>query len=260
MKRTIPPYSFAFYIIALTLLVVCWGFIDATAQRRSSKSRSTTNNNSGELTRSKAAELIRARMNSAAKVKIFIGLDLVTISPDEWQEIQAPGYGSDLNQTTFVIGSMNKGFGYGPEHTAQIGVLAKLGYVYCEVIPESTYGVYRQTIPAQCKVRLTEKGVKASADWEVSTTETPLDNLTALNIPVARAELIEVTGIATIEALNHATADFTWRITPIGDIGRALAPLHFRQTSETQHAIGGQTRFGKAQFQKYDDGWRILSY
>jgi hypothetical protein len=92
------------------------------------------------------------------------------------------------------------------------------------------------------KIVLTEKGRKASAEWNAETDES--GRLHIWHIPVAQPELVEVTGITEKE--NNATATFTWRQKPLNDIGEALGY--------------GQVQQGAMRFQKYDDGWRPSIY
>jgi hypothetical protein len=64
-----------------------------------------------------------------------------------------------------------------------------------------------------------------------------------LNIPVARRELVAVTGVS--KQANGADVDFTWKWTPLNEIGAALysGDVHYKST------VG---------FREYDDGWRIV--
>lgn len=64
-----------------------------------------------------------------------------------------------------------------------------------------------------------------------------------INIPVAKKELIAVTGI--VREGNSADVEFTWRWVPLNEIGGALysGDIHYRST------VG---------LRQYDDGWRIV--
>jgi len=66
----------------------------------------------------------------------------------------------------------------------------------------------------------------------------------SISIPVARRELIAVNGISK----NGTTADveFTWKWTPLNEIGAAL----FSSDLQYKSSVG---------FREYDDGWRIVS-
>ena len=111
----------------------------------------------------------------------------------------------------------------------QPALLFRLGYVDCR--DHNTY---------DCKVMLTDK---APDDTKVE--YWPISNsISTVAFPVAQAELIEVTGVT--EKDNDATATFTWRYKPINDLGEAFG-------------YGKQIE-GTAQFQKFDDGWRLMKY
>jgi hypothetical protein len=66
----------------------------------------------------------------------------------------------------------------------------------------------------------------------------------SLSIPVARRELIAITGITK----NGTTADieFTWKWNPLNEIGAAL----YSSDLQYKSSVG---------FREYDDGWRIVS-
>jgi hypothetical protein len=89
--------------------------------------------------------------------------------------------------------------------------------------------------------------------WDVLLTPSGVDAVRALIpkdeadksslfIPVARRELVSVTGISKRESL--AEVDFTWKWVPLNEVGAALysGDLHYNST------VG---------FRDYDDGWRI---
>jgi hypothetical protein len=65
----------------------------------------------------------------------------------------------------------------------------------------------------------------------------------SFNVPAARRELLEITGIS--KQGNTADVDFTWKWAPLNEVGAAIysADLHYRST---------------AGFRYYDDGWRLL--
>jgi hypothetical protein len=65
----------------------------------------------------------------------------------------------------------------------------------------------------------------------------------SFSIPVAKRELLGVTGIS--KDGNLADVEFTWRWTPLNEIGATL------YSSELRYESG-------AGFRKYDDGWRVL--
>lgn len=93
--------------------------------------------------------------------------------------------------------------------------------------------------PAPCwDVILTPAGVD-SVRSQVSSDEATKPSI---SIPVARRELIAITGIAK----DGTTADveFTWKWTPLNEIGAAL----FSSDVQYKSSVG---------FRQYDDGWRI---
>lgn len=65
----------------------------------------------------------------------------------------------------------------------------------------------------------------------------------SLSFPVARRELIAVTGIT--KDANAADVEFDWKWVPLNEIGEALysRDLHYRSV---------------VAFRKYDDGWRLV--
>ena len=66
---------------------------------------------------------------------------------------------------------------------------------------------------------------------------------TSFFIPVARRELVGVTGIS--KQGNQADVDFTWKWVPLNEVGAALYSGDMRYNS----TVG---------FRDYDDGWRIV--
>jgi hypothetical protein len=90
--------------------------------------------------------------------------------------------------------------------------------------------------------------------WDVTLTPSGVDTFQSLipngaaekrsfSIPAAHRELVAVTGIA--KQGNAADVEFTWRWTPLNEVGAALYPgtAHYRST---------------ARFRDYDDGWRVV--
>ena len=65
----------------------------------------------------------------------------------------------------------------------------------------------------------------------------------SISLPVARRELLGVTGIAKQD--NSAAVEFEWKWVPLNEIGEALYSRDLRYRS----TVG---------FRKYDDGWRLL--
>jgi hypothetical protein len=73
----------------------------------------------------------------------------------------------------------------------------------------------------------------------------PADQITksSISIPVARRELVAVTGVSKQGGI--ADVDFTWRWVPLNEVGAALYSGDLRYKS----TVG---------FREYDDGWRIV--
>lgn len=65
----------------------------------------------------------------------------------------------------------------------------------------------------------------------------------SISLPVARRELLDITGIAKQD--NTADVEFDWKWVPLNEIGEALYSRDLRYRS----TVG---------FRKYDDGWRLL--
>ncbi len=90
--------------------------------------------------------------------------------------------------------------------------------------------------------------------WQVDLTPLGVDTLRNLvsskaaasryfSIPVARRELVEVTGIN--KNGNVADVDFQWKWTPLNEVGAALY-------------AGGVEYNSTVSFRHYDDGWRLI--
>jgi hypothetical protein len=90
--------------------------------------------------------------------------------------------------------------------------------------------------------------------WDVTLTPSGVDTIQSLiasgdaekptlSIPAARRELVAITGIA--KDGNTADVEFTWRWSPLNEVGAALNHSDARYRST-------------AAFRNYDDGWRLL--
>jgi hypothetical protein len=90
--------------------------------------------------------------------------------------------------------------------------------------------------------------------WDISLTTSGVETVHAINsalepgrssiaIPAARRQLLAVKGIAKED--NSADVEFTWKWSPLNEIGGALysADVQYRST------VG---------FRRYDDGWRVV--
>ena len=130
----------------------------------------------------------------------------------------------------------------------QTGVLSNKEYASPEYLVLQHHG-WISANTAACS-----PGMTPPPCWDVLLTPSGVDAVRALIpkdeadkstlfIPVARRELVTVTGISKQD--NLADVDFTWRWVPLNEVGAALysGDLHYNST------VG---------FRDYDDGWRIL--
>jgi len=94
--------------------------------------------------------------------------------------------------------------------------------------------------PPPCwDVALTPLGVETFHDLMPSNA----GNSQYFSIPVARRQLVGITGIS--KSGNLADVDFQWKWVPLNEVGAALyaGSVEYRST---------------AAFRKYDDGWRVV--
>lgn len=88
--------------------------------------------------------------------------------------------------------------------------------------------------------------------WDVLLTPSGVDTIRGLvppgenekhfSLPAARRQLVEITGIT--KSANVADVTFTWRWTPLNELGAAIysSDVHYSST---------------VAFRDYDDGWRV---
>ena len=113
--------------------------------------------------------------------------------------------------------------------------LISLGYLDVKTTCDDMY--------RKSDISLTTKGEKESANWEYTSNFWG----TWYDIPVTKREVVEVTGISEPKADdNSAQATFTWRWQPINEIGKGLD-------------VNESNTNGTATFQKFDDGWRVVT-
>jgi hypothetical protein len=130
----------------------------------------------------------------------------------------------------------------------QTGIVSNKDYVAPEYLVLQQHGWISATT-ARCS-----PGLAPSPCWDVLLTPSGVETVRALVpaegadktlffIPVARRELVGVTGIS--KQGNVADVDFTWRWIPLNEVGASLysGDLHYNST------VG---------FRNYDDGWRIV--
>ena len=107
-------------------------------------------------------------------------------------------------------------------------------------ISATTITCPKDVAPAPCwDVLLTASGV----DTVHAVAPAPEDDKNTFTIPVAKRQLIAVTGIS--KQGGSAVVEFTWKWAPVNEVGAALYSTgeHFRSD------VG---------FRQYDDGWRIV--
>ena len=130
----------------------------------------------------------------------------------------------------------------------QTGVISNKDYVNPEYLVLQQHGWISATT-ARCA-----SGMVPSPCWDVLLTPSGVETVrslvsaeeatkASLQIPVARRELLAVTGIT--KQGNTADVEFTWKWVPLNEIGAALysGDLHYTSTVE---------------FRQYDDGWRLM--
>jgi hypothetical protein len=130
----------------------------------------------------------------------------------------------------------------------QTGIVSNRDYVSPEYLVLQQHG-WISASTAHCS-----PSMSTSPCWDVLLTPSGVETVRALvpaeesdkplfYIPVARRELVGVTGIS--KQGNLADVDFTWRWVPLNEVGAALysGNLHYNST------VG---------FRDYDDGWRIV--
>ena len=130
----------------------------------------------------------------------------------------------------------------------QTGIISNKEYVSPEYLVLQQHGWISATT-VRCG-----PGMMPSPCWDVLLTPSGVETVralvpaeeadkTLLFIPVARRELVGVTGIS--KQGSQADVDFTWKWVPLNEVGAALysGDLHY-------NSIVG--------FREYDDGWRLL--
>jgi len=134
------------------------------------------------------------------------------------------------------------------QYVLQTGVVSNQTYVSPEYLVLEHHGWVSATT-APCPA-----GLVPPPCWDILLTPSGVDTVRTLipaedadkqsfAIPVARRELLNITGIA--KQGNAAEVEFTWRWIPLNEIGAALysSDLHSKST---------------VAFRAYDDGWRVI--
>ena len=132
--------------------------------------------------------------------------------------------------------------------TLQTGIVSNKDYVSPEYLVLQQHGWISATT-ARCS-----PGIVPPPCWDLLLTPSGVDTVrnlipadeadkSLLFIPVARRELVSVTGIS--KQSNLADVEFTWKWVPLNEIGAALysGDLHYTST------VG---------FRDFDDGWRMV--
>jgi hypothetical protein len=130
----------------------------------------------------------------------------------------------------------------------QTGIVSNKNYI------SSEYLILQQHAWISATSTRCAPGMEPPPCWDVMLTPAGVETVRALVpgegadktsffIPVARRELVGVTGIS--KQGSQADVDFTWRWVPLNEVGAALysGDLHYNST------VG---------FRDYDDGWRIV--
>jgi hypothetical protein len=130
----------------------------------------------------------------------------------------------------------------------QTGVISNKDYVNPEYLVLQQHGWISATT-AHCA-----PGMVPSPCWDVLLTPSGVETIrslvpeeeaakASLQIPVARRELLAVTGMT--KQGNTADVEFTWKWMPLNEVGAALYSGDLRYTS----TVG---------FRQFDDGWRLM--
>jgi hypothetical protein len=129
-----------------------------------------------------------------------------------------------------------------------IGVVSNADYLSSEYLALQHHGWIFAT-QAHCPADITPPPC-----WEVALSPAGVDTLRPLiaagdtdkqtfHIPVAKRELVAVTGISKLGRV--ADVEFTWRWVPVNEVGAAIYSSDVRYRST-------------ATFHAYDDGWRVV--
>ena len=130
----------------------------------------------------------------------------------------------------------------------QTGIVSNKDYVSPEYLVLTHHG-WISASTASCP-----PGMAPPPCWEILLTPAGVETIHALvspeesskstfSLPVARRELVSVTGIS--KQGNVADVDFTWRWVPTNELGAALYSSDLRYKSTVA-------------FRSYDDGWHVV--
>jgi hypothetical protein len=136
------------------------------------------------------------------------------------------------------------------QYVVQTGIVSNTDYSTPESLALQHHGwttASTTTCPA---------GLAPAPCWEILLTPSGVDTVRAIvsdeeaakrsiAIPVARRELLSITGIA--KQGNSADVDFTWTWVPLNEIGAAL----YSRDIHSKATVG---------FREYDDGWHVMEH
>lgn len=201
----------------------------------------------GELTRTQAAELIGGSQAFSVPVslplKTEMGWNLRPLSADE------PEAGAQARAAETY---------YQSHH--QMDALRRLGLMDVRATVRERLGENYGVWSFNVEPFLMEKGKELVAGGR--------EDHGTVSVLLARRELVEVTGI-TKAGDRTAQAEYTWKEVPTA-AGRAFSPTtpeHESLPAALRQALirrkqikdFDKIRRGRAVFQRYDDGWRLLS-
>jgi hypothetical protein len=195
-----------------------------------------------EVTHVRRARLVSrtARlMRKKSTLPLFAVLFLLSCSP---RDFLTRRLAADLISTS-------EAFKTSQQFVLQTGVVSNKEFVSPEYLVLQRRGWISATT-APCP-----PGLAPPPCWDVLLTPAGVDTVrtlipaeettkASLSIPVARRELVGVTGLSKQGDL--ADVDFTWRWFPLNEVGAALYSGNLRYNS----TVG---------FRDYDDGWRIVT-
>jgi len=144
--------------------------------------------------------------------------------------------------------SASPAFGAAQEFLVQSGIVSSNEYPSPEFLVLQHHG-WINASNAACPA-----GIAPPPCWELTLTPAGVDAVRTLisaenatkpsfSVPVAKRELLGIAGIS--KEGNIAEVEFTWRWTPLNEIGAAF----YSADQRYQSTVG---------FRKYDDGWHVV--
>lgn len=141
-----------------------------------------------------------------------------------------------------------------PELKAQQEFMLRTGIVTSKDYPSPEYMVFQHRGWITSNVIACSPGLTPPPCWNILLTPSGVETVrtliaadqtgrSSISIPVARRELLGVTGITKQD--NSADVEFEWKWVPLNEIGGALYTRDLRYRS----TVG---------FRKFDDGWRLI--